>query len=335
MSHSAAQLLPIDQVAQDLGLNIQGHKIPCFNSEAHHNKTDRNPSLVLYGDSGRYKCFSCGIRGDCIDLVRAVRGCDFRDAVSWLEMAAGDMSPRPPVSRGHVHRKARQPDEAALRVYSRLHELCHLITAESSAGSYLKGRGLDLDVVSQHHVVELLDPDDAWHELTADFSAEQLKAAGLVSRKDHFLFSRHRLLFFYFDNSRPVYLQGRDVTGKSQAKELSLAGLSSPVPYNAELTRMPYSTIYLCEGCIDTLSAIQMGLPAVGIPGVTGFNSDWFTRFSKTSNVVLLFDNDDAGHRQASELCVQFRKRGISAEARTTTHGKDVNDHLLHSTTEG
>ena len=34
----------------------------------------------------------------------------------------------------------------------------------------------------------------------------------------------------------------------------------------------------ICEGCIDTLSALQLGLPAVGVPGVTGFQRGWFDR---------------------------------------------------------
>ena len=41
-------------------------------------------SFKVNFDTGRWICFSCGHKGDLIDLVRAVRGIAFREALEYL-----------------------------------------------------------------------------------------------------------------------------------------------------------------------------------------------------------------------------------------------------------
>jgi DNA primase len=100
------------------------------------------------------------------------------------------------------------------------------------------------------------------------------------------------------------------------------------VPYNVDALRQGHDRVLVCEGCIDTLSAEQLGHPAVGIPGATGFRDEWFPLFDAVRRVTILFDDDSAGRRQAAELRAQFRLRGIRADAQYPRQGKDVNDLL-------
>jgi DNA primase len=198
------------------------------------------------------------------------------------------------------------------------------------SGAYLRRRGIDLAVANQLRATHLDRPSGLWDGLNHRFGLDRLRAAGLVSRSGRFLFARHELLFFYFDDGWPVYVQARDVTGTAGCKELSLAGLHSPVPYHVDLLRTGPPRVYLCEGCIDTLSALQMGLPAVGVPGVTGFQKEWFDVFRQVGHVVVLFDNDEAGRRQAAELRSQFRLRGIKADALHPEGVNDMNELLVN-----
>ncbi len=331
MPHPAVQLASIVAIAEALGIEIAGRHAHCFNADKHHKKSDDHPSLALFANNGRYRCFSCGVQGDAIDLVRAIRKCGFQEAVGWIESLVGQESPRPRHAGVSGEKRCRLPGEQAAQIYTRLYESCFEIGPEMPAGRYLRKRGLDLDLVNERRAAQMGKPSDVWEQLKAAFTVEELAKAGLVSRARHFLFTRHQLLFFYFDEGWPVYIQGRDVTGESRAKELSLAGLASPVPYNVDLIHEPQERVYLCEGCIDTLSALQMQLPAVGIPGVTGFHPDWFERFRTVKHVVMLFDNDEAGRQQAAELRMQFRKRGIKADAKCPSSAKDVNDLLMRS----
>lgn len=331
MPHPANQLAPITSVAEALGLQVIGRHARCYNAGEHHKQSDARPSLALFDDTGRFHCFACGVQGDAIDLVRAIRSCSFSDAVDWLESTARreSLPPRSAGTNGETRR--RQPDERDFEVYARLYASCCEVLPGTPAGRYLSGRGIDLAVANDYHAAEVDDPGEVWGRLTSDFAVENLARAGLVSRAGKFLFAGHRLLFFYCEDGWPLYVQGRDVTGTSRAKELSLAGLSSPVPFNVDLIRERQQRVYLCEGCVDTLSALQLQIPAVGIPGVTGFHAAWFEYFAAVDHVVVLFDNDEAGRRQAAELRMQFRLRGIKADAEFPPPGQDINDLLFQS----
>ncbi len=68
--------LPCEGVAQRLGLTIKHHKALCPFHE------DHNPSLTF--KKNKFKCWSCGERGDSISLAEKVLGKDFLDACRWL-----------------------------------------------------------------------------------------------------------------------------------------------------------------------------------------------------------------------------------------------------------
>lgn len=68
--------LSCESVAQRLGLTIKHHKALCPFHE------DHNPSLTF--KKNKFKCWSCGERGDSISLAEKVLGKDFLDACRWL-----------------------------------------------------------------------------------------------------------------------------------------------------------------------------------------------------------------------------------------------------------
>jgi DNA primase len=320
-----ASAASIFEVAAALGLDVSGRNVSCFNARAHKCGHDHHPSLVLFPNSNSFKCMACGVHGDVIDFVRGVQGVGFGDAVKWIEknvsVASGAITQR-------STRRACAADELAAEVYAALFEQTYEIGPDMPAGRYLLGRGLNLDLINEHHVTQIGSAQDLWAELCEEFGQERLQAAGLMSERGNFLFSRHELLFFYFDNGQPRYVQARDITGNVACKELMPKGVYSPVPFNFDLLGTHPSIIHVCEGCIDTLSAIQIGYPAVGVPGVQGFKKEWYELFVGVEHVRFLFDNDEAGFTQAQELVTQFKMRGFSADARHPKGVKDMNDLL-------
>jgi len=50
---------------------------------------DNNPSFGVNPDIGKFKCLSCGSKGDLIELVRAVEGLSFFEALQRLAEYAG------------------------------------------------------------------------------------------------------------------------------------------------------------------------------------------------------------------------------------------------------
>ena len=70
--------LPIEAVAERLGLQVSRHKCLCpFHADSH-------PSLSFRVNKNTYRCFVCGASGGPIDLVMRHLNLDFKAACRWL-----------------------------------------------------------------------------------------------------------------------------------------------------------------------------------------------------------------------------------------------------------
>ena len=70
--------LPIEAVAERLGLQVSRHRALCpFHDDTH-------PSLSFYTRKNTYHCFVCGAHGGTIDLVMNYLHKDFVEACRWL-----------------------------------------------------------------------------------------------------------------------------------------------------------------------------------------------------------------------------------------------------------
>ena len=70
--------LPIEAVAERLGLQVSRHKCLCpFHEDSH-------PSLSFKVSKNTYRCFVCGASGGPIDLVMNFLKKDFLEATKWL-----------------------------------------------------------------------------------------------------------------------------------------------------------------------------------------------------------------------------------------------------------
>ena len=71
--------LPIEGVAERLGLHVTRHKCLCpFHDDSH-------PSLSFRVNRNTFRCFVCGASGGTIDLVMKFLGKNFREACRWLQ----------------------------------------------------------------------------------------------------------------------------------------------------------------------------------------------------------------------------------------------------------
>ena len=70
--------LPIEGVAERLGLQVTRHKCLCPFHDDHH------ASLSFSVRRNSYRCFACGAHGGVIDLAMNVLKKDFREATKWL-----------------------------------------------------------------------------------------------------------------------------------------------------------------------------------------------------------------------------------------------------------
>ena len=84
--------LPIEGVAERLGLQVVRHKALCPFHDDHH------ASLSFSVRRNTYRCFACGAHGGVIDLAMNLLHKDFKEACRWL----GDSPSALPVREGTV-----------------------------------------------------------------------------------------------------------------------------------------------------------------------------------------------------------------------------------------
>lgn len=70
--------LPIEEVAEKLGLEVRRHKALCFKH------SDHNPSITFSMSKNIYRCWVCGSGGGPIKLVQDKEGWNFKEACIWL-----------------------------------------------------------------------------------------------------------------------------------------------------------------------------------------------------------------------------------------------------------
>jgi DNA primase len=96
--------------------------------------------------------------------------------------------------------------------------------------------------------------------------------------------------------------------------------------YNVSALDPRNETVYVCEGEVDTWTAHQEGLPAVGIPGANSWKPV-FAKALKFRKVVILADNDDHGEGLQFAQKVQADVRG--ARIVLMDKGEDVNSFFV------
>lgn len=96
------QDLPIESVADALGLEVRRHKCLCpFHDDSH-------PSLTFSTSRNRYRCYVCDAHGGSIDLVMNYNHLSFYDACTWLAKEFGIYLPELGVREVQVVRKVRK-----------------------------------------------------------------------------------------------------------------------------------------------------------------------------------------------------------------------------------
>ncbi|HMF55543.1 MAG TPA: toprim domain-containing protein, partial [Pyrinomonadaceae bacterium] len=197
--------------------------------------------------------------------------------------------------------------------------------------NYLARRGIDARTMERAGVVYF--PRRSYRRvmrhMLENFSLEELQRSGLFNAQAHLTFYKHRLLFPFYVERQPVYLQARTTAAGVEPRWHNMRG-SVPSLYNADqLRNLPSGeTVYLVEGFTDTLTLMTHGFAAVGLVGASGFKEEWLAPLARF-RVVAALDSDAAGEHASSRYQDMFAARGIDL-ARLQLPS-DVNDFFQHS----
>ena len=317
---------------------------------------EKTPSLSVDREKGLFHCFGCGAGGDVFDFVMRHQGVEFKDALSLLKENSSVPAEKPlktkkaEPSKSHPGPRAEQhpqaaagsplerspiPEEIPLMGLEDVTAYYHrqLATHDQAMG-YLKKRGLDSPALLGRLKVGYC-PGDLKDKLSKS-QYETFRRTGLFTEKGFEAF-RNCIVFPLFDpHENVVGFYGRKMSGRSQTKHLYLKGPHKGL-FNPKAFKVYPERMILTESVIDALSLMVLGLENVsciyGTNGVTGPLLD-ILKDNRTKEVVLAFDNDDAGMRAASRVSETLGEKGFPTRPLFPTAQKDWNDSLLAGVTK-
>ena len=327
--------LPVVEVASALGLEVEkGSKCRCFVHE------DSNPSLVFFKDSNRWHCFGCGVGGDTIELVKRYLDVDFREALDWLRqrffiaergtLKAASAGPSQVAGQRSLFSKPGrfQPDPL---VYGWLMDSMGL--SPKGRGYLVEKRGLEEKTIQCFGIKDFEHPYRLFEEARKVWGERRLLKCGLLKKGGDGVVKpvwwSHVILFPFVDiEGRVVSIQGRQVEpGLHGPKYINLYGVKTAIFNQRILGDLKLGdSVYICEGIMDTLTAHQMGLNAVGIPGAGGFKREWYALFEGLQ-VNVVPDTDGAGQRFAERIETIFSAHDQTVKIIRLPHGKDLSDY--------
>ena len=261
--------LPVEAVAERLGLRVVRHKSLCPFHDDHHASLSYSPSR------NTFRCFVCDARGGTIDLVMRHLNMSFPDACRWLangtNIILDTYRPRTPT----VDRPARPFDAAR---YARLFE--HPWLSDEARTFLFTERRLNPRVVSWCRLTSWTDRQGTHWLQTPYFDASgQLiglqnrnldygKQKGDEGEEDKRSVDKGR------QEQGSEAKQGRAVEAKPECREAPRFRFpygSRCTVYNLPVTAMlrPGEPLFITEGCSDCWAMLSAGHKAIAIPSAT------------------------------------------------------------------
>jgi DNA primase len=269
---------------------------------------ERTPSFSVNAVDKLYYCFGCGAKGDLITFVRETEGLDFAGSIEWLAERF-----RVPIE----YEESSPAEDAARRRRERLRALLEQATSfyertlwETEAGSfvrdYLKGRGLGEEVSREFRLGYALGGDSLSRKAIAKgFTADELRAAGLLRQRGGDYFSR-RLLFPLTDRQgRVLGFQARQLFDDDPLKAKYVNTPESElfhkgwVVYGLDKARASIARedrACVVEGNTDVIALRQAGFQPVVASMGTALTEQQLKELGRlTKRLWLAFDGDAAG----------------------------------------
>ena len=309
---------------------------------------EKTPSFSVQPDKGFYHCFGCGKSGDAFRFVQEQEGLTFLEAVKKLALRAG------------VEIVEREDPHAGLR--KRLYEL-HAELAAFYRRCLLKMREGEK---ARRYLAERKMPEEAGEKFLIGyapvgaapmmkwaakygFTADEMDAAGVVLKprspgESGYHRFGGRLVFTIRDRSgRAVAFSCRTLE-KDKAKMHGGKYVNSPetlifkksnILYALDaaapnIAKAPRREAIVCEGQIDVIRCHVSGFPVAVAGQGTAFTSEHVALLKRVADsVVLVYDDDAAGHKAAVRTGGEFLAAEIPVRVATLPDGHDPDSMLL------
>jgi DNA primase len=325
--------IPIATVAADLGFALSPRGTGRCRLPGH---PDQRPSFSLRSISNGFSCFGCQRSGSVIDLVMAMDNLDFLAACRWLDdNYLNSISAQPRSRRRPSTIQQTLPVPVQSSSHGMAPEVYGWILDQSplsaSGRAYLQRRAFSAETIAHFRVGQIGDRTSLFRRALSAFGMPRLEEAGLVMQGRYgplLCLPSNYLLFPFLQDGTVTYLQARRADDGKEYRWFCPAKLLPP-PYNLDALAKPGSTITICEGITDVLSAHELGMLPIGLLGaMRNLGTDIIDRLIGR-NVAIFADADRSGRSLAKRLSDRLAARGITVVTKQLPpEVNDLNDYL-------
>ena len=281
--------------------------------------SEKTPSFSVHPGQQFYYCFGCGESGDVFSFMMKYHNLDFPSVLKELARRYQVVLPEKQMSP--AEEKKRRKLDSMFRLNGKAVEIYQRYLHESpgamAAREYLKRRGVSAAIQKKFGIGYAPHINSSgWDFLARSLAPEELVLAeecGLVVKKDGGGFYdrfRDRVLFPIADLKGRICGFGGRILGDGQPKYMNSP--ESPIFNKSRLLLGLYQQqeairrsrkAILVEGNFDLISLVSHGCENVAAPLGTALTREQLQLLKRqTSDIILLFDGDAAGQRDADQL---------------------------------
>lgn len=308
---------------------------------------EKTPSFSVSESKQVYHCFGCKKSGNVFSFLRDYNGMSFVEALEYLADRQGIPLPEPEDTdkadqAQQAHDKKKQILKLNKITADFYRELLRRASTDHPIKSYIKKRKLNPETIEEFQIGFATADWDllANHLHKNHFSLPLAEEAKLVkARKEgngYFDLFRDRLMFPILSPSGEVLAFGGRIHEQGEPKYLnspeSFVFSKSKVLYGlahtAKFIRSEDSVV-LVEGYMDLVTLFQNGLKNVAATMGTALTFEHAKLVKRmTSNVVVLFDGDEAGQMAAERSLTILLSQGLYPKGLILTEAKDPDEFI-------
>lgn len=261
----------------------------------------KNYTAAFHIDGARFNCFACSEHGDIFDLVAHMENLP-SDWKRHYNRALKIMRPYLDDNKPIKVPTVRIPELPRTEDYSEYLHKCHEAVSQTD---YFSKRGLSKEIIDRFH----LGYDAEKKVVTIPYNPN---CKGYVDRA-------------LWDGNSKYYKHGNEIFNVNVLYEV---GINAWLFGNSDY-------VFICEGQIDAMSFMEIGLDAIGLGGVNEVSKLVQKLKEKPSAkmLVLALDNDKAGRRATGKFIEELAEAELNQRyiVDSDMYGKhkDANDFLV------
>ena len=298
--------------------------------------SDTNPSLCVSPDKQIYTCFVCHKTGNAYNFIMDFEHVSFMEAVRKVaDQANIKVDINVPVKK-NINSNLYKIYEDSSKIYQN-----NINTSMGSeAKRYLKDRDITEEIIKEFGIgLSLKQRDVLVKSLSNKYEMKDLIESGLVIKNETGLFDayQNRIMFPLWDlEGRIVGYSGRiyDTTEGSKyinSRESKIFK-KGELLYNYHKSRdicRETDTVFVMEGFMDVIASYKVGVKnTVAMMGtaVTKIQANLIKRMA--SNIILLFDGDEAGAKATMRSIDELLEIGVTPKVVRLEDNLDPDEYI-------